>query len=290
MVERCLLALARTALAASGSTRLCVSGGVGLNCAANGVLYRSSGATEMFVQPAAGDAGCGLGAALECARRAGRLVIPGPAMTTTALGPSFTDDAVKATLDAYHLRYRYYGDEIADHVAIALADGSIAGWFQGPCEAGPRALGNRSILADPRAAENRDRVNNQVKRREPWRPLAPSILATAADKLVTRPGPADFMIVAYPATDLARAVMPATVHVDGTVRPQAVHEEASPRFARLLAAFEAETGVPAVLNTSFNNEAEPIVCTPADALRTFFTTPLDILAIGGFLLTKQEHA
>ncbi len=287
-LERCLLQLAKGALTQTRSTRLCVAGGVGLNCSANGVLRQRSGAKALFVPPTPGDAGCAIGAALECLRRAGRLSVPYTPMITTALGPAFTDDQIRETLDRTQIPYSYHGDDIVDPIAHALAAGSIVGWFQGPTEAGPRALGHRSILADPRTIATRDRINRDIKRREMWRPLAPSILAEAAEKLIAEPGPADFMVISYPATDHARATIPATVHVDGSMRPQIVQEATNPRYARLLGAFEAETGVPALLNTSFNHEAEPVVCTPTDALRTFFTTELDALALGGFLITKSD--
>lgn len=286
-LERHLLTLARAVMAQTGSLRLCVAGGVGLNCSANGVLHRSSGALEMFVQPAAGDAGCAIGAALECVHRAGKLRIPCAPQATTAWGPAFTDDQIAETLDAHKIPRRYYGDAIHDPVANALASGHVVGWFQGRAEGGPRALGHRSILADPRTIATRDRINRDIKRREMWRPLAPSILAEAADRFVTERGPAGFMIVAYQATAEALTRIPATVHVDGTLRPHIVHGSKEPRYAELLRTFDVETGIPALLNTSFNHEAEPVVCSPTDALRTFFSTPLDLLALGGFLITKH---
>jgi carbamoyltransferase len=286
-LEHCLLCLARSAMTGAASTRLCIAGGVGLNCSANGVLQRQSGATELFVQPAAGDAGCAIGAALEHVRQAGRLSLPRTPMRSAALGPSFDDGAIRGTLDAFGLRYSYHGDDIVTPVAQALAASRIVGWFQGAAEAGPRALGQRSILANPGTVEARDRVNRDIKRREMWRPLAPSILNEAAPKLIADPGTADFMIVAYQASDVGRETLPATVHVDGSLRPQIVDDSIVPRYAALMRAVGAETGIPAALNTSFNHEAEPIVCTPTDALRTFFSTPLDMLAIGGFLVRKD---
>jgi carbamoyltransferase len=286
-LEQRLLELAKSAMAQAGSSRLCIAGGVGLNCSANGALLRSSGAGQMFVQPVAGDAGCAIGAALECAHRAGRLPLPGPTMDSTAWGPSFTDAQIGATLKSLHIPHAYHDDAIADHVARALAGGSVVGWFQGPVEGGPRALGRRSILGDPRSVESRDRINRDIKRREMWRPLAPSILDEAAPRFMNPAGTADFMIVAHMATEEAAAVIPATVHVDGTLRPQTVHEKTDARYAELLRKFGRETGVPVVLNTSFNHEAEPVVCNPIDALRTFFSTPLDALALGGFLIVKE---
>ncbi|GIE87090.1 carbamoyltransferase family protein [Actinoplanes regularis] len=287
-LERGLSALAREALAGSPSRRLCVAGGVGLNCSANGVLWRTAGATDMFVQPAAGDAGCAIGAALEHARRIGDLPAGRTRLTGAGLGPAFDDAAIRDTLDAYGITAADHGDDITGPVAKHLAAGHTVGWFQDGMEGGPRALGHRSILADPRTTASRDRINSVVKRREMWRPLAPSMLADAAGEYIDGPaGPADFMIVAYRASAAARSRIPATVHVDGTLRPQLVEEASEPRYARLLAGFAAETGVPVLLNTSFNHEAEPIVCTPTDALRTFFAGPLDVLALGGHLISKS---
>ena len=287
-LEQCQLELARAAMNETGSSRLCVAGGVGLNCSSNGFLFRNSGAADMFIQPVAGDAGCAIGAALECVRRAGNLAIPGAPMSSAAWGPTFTDADIAAILKSLQIGHTYYGDAICGRVARALAGGGVVGWFQGPAEAGPRALGRRSILADPRSAATRDRINRDIKRREMWRPLAPSILYEAAPKFMGHSRMAEFMIVAHRATDEAAAAIPATVHVDGSLRPQTVRESVDPRYAELIRKFDAETGVPAVLNTSFNHEAEPIVCTPIDALRTFFSTPMDALALGGFLIVKQD--
>jgi carbamoyltransferase len=286
-LDQRLLELAKAAMKEAGSARLCIAGGVGLNCSSNGVLFRDGGAQELFVQPVAGDAGVAIGAALECARRAGRLSLPGRRIDSTAWGPAFTDADIAATLKALHIPHTHHGDAIADHAARALAGGRIVGWFQGPAEGGPRALGRRSILADPRDVASRDRINRDIKRREMWRPLAPSILDESAPRFMGHSGPADFMIVAHRATEEAAAAIPATVHVDGTLRPQTVHESVDPRYADLIGKFGEATGVAALLNTSFNHEAEPIVCTPIDALRTFFSTPLDALALGGFLIEKD---
>jgi len=287
-LERSLSALARQALAGSPSRRLCVAGGVGLNCSANGMLWRTAGATDMFVQPAAGDAGCAIGAALEHARRIGDQPDARTRLTCAGLGPGFDDTAIQDTLNTYGITATEYGDDITSPVAKHLAAGRTVGWFQNGMEGGPRALGHRSILADPRTTASRDQINSVVKRREMWRPLAPSMLADAAGEYVDGlVGPADFMIVAYRASAAAHSRIPATVHVDGTLRPQLVDPANHPRYARLIADFAAETGVPVLLNTSFNHEAEPIVCTPTDALRTFFAGPLDVLALGGHLVSKS---
>lgn len=290
-LEESLSVLARTALAGSPSKRLCIAGGVGLNCSANGMLWRTAGAADIFVQPASGDAGCAIGAALEYARRIGDVPAARERLTSAGIGPAYDDAAIRDTLDAYGIGYSYHGDDITGPVAKHLASGRTVGWFQGGMEGGPRALGHRSILADPRTTASRDRINSIIKRREMWRPLAPSMLASAAADYLDGPiGPADFMIVAYRATDAARSHIPGTVHIDETVRPQLVDPKGEPRYARLIGDFAAETGVPVLLNTSFNHEAEPIVCTPTDALRTFFASPLDVLALGGHLISKSGRA
>jgi carbamoyltransferase len=176
--------------------------------------------------------------------------------------------------------------DIAEAVADELAAGRIVAWFQGAMEAGPRALGQRSILADPRSVAVRDRINAVVKYREPWRPFCPSMPAEDAGKYLKRYTDARFMNIAFAAADLLSERAPATVHVDGTARVQLVHADVLPLFHRLLRAFERRTGVAVVLNTSFNVKGEPIVCTFSDALRTFFSTGLDVLAAGPFLIRK----
>lgn len=290
-LEECLSQLVTAALDATGSTRLCIAGGVGLNCSANGRLARLPAVQEMFVQPAAGDAGCAIGVALELARRRGDLTLPARPMRNCALGPSFTDADIRTTLDSCGLPYTDHGVDLPEVTAEHIATGAVAGWFQGRMEAGPRALGHRSILADPRKVAVRDRINNTIKHREPWRPLAPSILDTHAADLIGTAVPQPFMIVAHSATETARATIPAAVHTDGTVRPQTVVAGSASPYAVLLTAFaELTGGPPALLNTSFNHESEPIVCTPLDAIRTFASTPLDILAIGSFLVAKPGAA
>ncbi len=169
-----------------------------------------------------------------------------------------------------------------------LADGKVVAWFQGPMEAGPRALGGRSILADPRDAASRDRVNAAIKFREYWRPFCPSLTEESAARFLDGGEPAPYMILAHEATDEARQKLPAVVHVDGTVRSQTVSADSHPRYHRLLEAFAERTGVPVVLNTSFNVRGEAIVCSPRDALRTFWSTGIDALAIGSYLVEKPR--
>jgi len=288
-LEDALLELCRRALRETHSLDLCLAGGVAFNCSANGVLHRRSGARSLFVQPVAGDAGCAIGAALEAVRRRGRLAWPLAVPFSAGLGPGYPEADIAAALRHAGVAHLELGDAISERVAGILSSGRTVGWFQGRAEAGPRALGHRSILADPRSAGRRDRINRDVKQRERWRPFAPSIAEHARREFLVDPPPAMYMNVACSATPHARANIPATVHADGSVRPQVVPADGQavhPRFGELLRAFERETGVAALLNTSFNAGGEPMVCSPFDALRTFFSTPLDALAIGGFLVTK----
>jgi carbamoyltransferase len=288
-LEQCLIELAREALATTGTSRLCVAGGVGLNCSANGHLAALAGMEELFVQPAAGDAGCALGAALEVALRRGDLTLPGPPMTSAALGPAFNAGTIRQALTDFGLGFTDHGDLLSVVAAEHLARGHTIGWFQGRMEAGPRALGQRSILADAHHHRARHRINHQIKHREDWRPLAPAMLEQAAPELIGTSAPHPFMIVARQATDTACEMIPAAMHTDGTLRPQTVPRNDSDPYARLLAAFGEQTGrPPAVLNTSFNHEAEPIVCTPRDAVATFAASRLDALAIGPFLVGKEH--
>ena len=281
-LQRCMHSLAIAALDLTGAPTLCLAGGVALNCTSNGLLARASGIADLFVQPAAGDAGCALGAALECARRRGDLTVPGPRQTHTLLGPDHDDTAIETALHAIGARYSSRAD-IAPSVARRIARGQVIGWFQGRAEAGPRALGARSILADPRSPALRDRINRDIKRREMWRPLAPSML-DLRQWTTTPHAPAEFMVIAHEATDTARRHLPGVVHVDGTLRPQLVDPRIQPTYARLLQAVESETGHAVVLNTSFNGPGEPIVGSPEDALATGARLGLDAVAVGDYLI------
>jgi carbamoyltransferase len=269
----------------TGLGRLCIGGGVGLNVKMNSRIQRSGLFDEVFAFPIPNDSGLAIGAAVgfwvdRCGRR------PSP-LKHLYLGPSWSDDDIEQQVKSCGLTYRKCED-IASDTARILADGKVVGWFQGRLEGGPRALGGRSILADPRRIEARDRVNTAIKFREYWRPFCPSLTEEAAARYLVKPSAAPFMIQAFEATEEARRQTPAVVHVDGTMRPQTVDPQSNPRYYRLLKAFEARTGVPVLLNTSFNVKGEAIVCSPRDALRTFWSTGLDALAIGSFLIEKPE--
>jgi carbamoyltransferase len=284
-LEEAAAAIARDAVDAAGSRNLCLGGGVALNCSANGRLLAAGIADDIWVFPAAGDAGLPVGAALLAARDAGQLITE--RLSAPYLGPGFSDQEIERALrgeDSIQVRRC-----VDVHVAAAelLSRGSIIGWFQGRMELGPRALGNRSILADPRNAQVRDRVND-IKGREKWRPLAPAVLAERADDFFTARPPNDFMLFAVQATPKCRAEAPAVVHVDLSARPQLVRRETNAPLHALISAFDALAGVPILLNTSFNRAGEPIVCSPADALRTFLDSTLDALVMGPFLITRCQ--
>jgi len=269
----------------TGRTRLCLAGGVALNVKMNGRIRQSGLFDDMFVFPIPSDSGSAIGAALGVYRElTGRRPKP---LEHLYLGPSFSDEEIELQLKSCGIAYRVC-DDIAEATADLLAQGKVVGWFQGRMEAGPRALGARSILADPRAIDSRDRVNAAIKFREYWRPFCPSLIETAAPRFMRDATPAPFMITAFEATEAAARLCPAVVHVDGTMRAQTVNGEANPRFYALLKAFERRTGVPVLLNTSFNVKGEAIVCTPRDALRTFWSTGLDALAIGRCLIEKPQ--
>jgi carbamoyltransferase len=289
-LEECVISLVDATVTHTGNKKLCIAGGTGLNCSVNGKLYHHPLVEALYVQPAAGDAGTSIGAAFEAARRAGHFTVPASQMSTMSFGPSFSNEVIYKTIQMAGLPHTFHPRDIEYVTAQELADGATIGWFQGPMEAGPRALGNRSILADPRYISKRDYVNQEIKHREVWRPLAPSILDERLHDYVVHVGPAEFMIVAYQASPLAQEKIPATIHVDRTMRPQTVKKSINARYASLLEAFEALTGVPAVLNTSFNLENEPIVCTPRDAIRTFCSSQLDMLSIGNFLVRKDRRS
>lgn len=284
-VERSVERAVRSAVGRTRSNRVCLGGGVAMNCSANGRLLASSPNEEFWLFPASGDAGLSVGAALLAARDLHDPV--GERVESPYWGPSFSDIECEAALSPVASIEYSRPDNLGATVATALADGKIAGWFQGRMELGPRALGNRSIVADPRTIGMRDRVN-RVKGREMWRPLAPSILAGRTLDYFENVPPNAFMLFAVQAREITRNVAPAIVHVDGSARPQPVTRELNERYYDLIAAFDRITGVPIVLNTSFNIAREPIVCTPQDALETFLACDLDMLVLGSFVVTKQR--
>jgi carbamoyltransferase len=273
---------------------LCLAGGVAFNCLANGKIFNKSPFECVFVQPAAGDAGLSVGAAFAVYH--GVLGKPRNFQMEHAYwGPQFTTHQLRAAVSETHAANGHARiDELAEEpllraTARHIADGKIVGWFQGATEWGPRALGNRSILADPRRAEMKDILNRRIKHREIFRPFAPSIIEEATGDFFEQTHPSPFMTFAYPVKREKRSQIPAPTHVDGTARLQTVSRTSNPLYWRLLRAVGDITGVPVVLNTSFNDN-EPIVCRPEEALDCFRRTQMDVLAIGNFLLEKKSAA
>jgi carbamoyltransferase len=284
LLEETILRLLRSWRQKTGLARLCMNGGVALNCKANGRILQAGLFDQVFSLPMASDAGQSLGAALAAADE--RANASTDYMLTTQLGPAFTSTEIRETLSDCGVSYKMIED-ISSQAASAIASGKIIGWFQGRMEGGPRALGGRSILADPRHEAIRDRVNMAVKFRENWRPFCPSIMWEDAEDYIPGSRGVPLMTHVLPVTDKAKQTIPAVVHVDGTSRPHVVDQQVQPLFWRVLHNFRKLTGVPAVLNTSFNVRGEPIVATPKDAIRCFFGSGLDALAMGDFWIEKR---
>jgi carbamoyltransferase len=283
VVEDVLLELARWLHAETGERRLTMAGGVALNCVANARLLREGPFAEIWVQPAAGDSGTALGAALQAAADAGGDVAP---MTTAALGRDWDDDALATWLDHAGIVYER-PDDIAATVAETLAADGVVAWFQGRSEFGPRALGHRSLLADPRRTANLERLND-VKGREQFRPVAPMVLEERAQDIFTGRHPSPHMLFVHDVAATWRTRIPAVVHVDGTARVQTVSARDEPLVARMLEAFHALTGVPVVVNTSLNTAGRPMVDDPRDALECFGSAPVDLLAVGPFVVRRAR--
>jgi carbamoyltransferase len=291
--EEILLKMARHLHAQTGLRRLCMAGGVALNSVANARILRETAFEELFVQPAAGDGGGALGAALW----AYHTVLGHPRTRTLEhayWGADYDDREIEDFLVTNEIPYQRVDDEDAllDEVVDALTAGHIVGWFQGRFEWGPRALGNRSILADPRRADMKDIVNTKIKFREPFRPFAPSVLEEHTDEYFDLPDaarhyPARFMLYVVDVKSDKRDVIPAITHVDGTGRLQTVRRDTNPRYYRLIERFGQATGVPIVLNTSFNLKGEPIVNTPAEAFSTFSRSGMDMLVLGDCVVVKR---
>ena len=279
-LEEAGLLLARRAMARTGSREICLAGGVALNCNTNSRIRLETDAASVYVQPGAMDMGCALGAALLGAARLGESPERGFSVYS---GPSYPSQEVEDALSRSGLRYRRVADP-AQEAAERLARREVVAWFQGAMEFGPRALGARSILANPDRIETRDRVN-RVKQREAWRPLAPVILEEKLGEWVEDPVRSPYMTFTFRFKPHQATRVPAVVHVDGTARVQSVSGQDLPVFHAVLQRFEALTGIPVLMNTSFNNRGEPIVCSPLEAIRTYRTMQVDALIIGSFVAT-----
>ena len=292
-LEEVIIDRLRNLQRATGLKKLCLAGGVAYNCVVNGKLLEQTGFEDIYIQSAAGDAGLAIGAAFDQwhsnASRPREFV-----MEHANWGPEFRADEIAAILSSRESEIASQGcviskiddeDELCRATAATIADGQVVGWFQGRMEWGPRALGNRSILADPRRAGMRDILNSKIKRREMFRPFAPSILEEAAADYFTQSYPSPFMLMAYSVRPEKRAVIPATTHVDGTGRLQTVNARQNPLYHKLIREFGRQTGVPVLLNTSFN-ENEPVVCRPEQALDCFLRTKMDLLVMGQFTVRR----
>jgi carbamoyltransferase len=283
VVEEVLLDLVGWLRARTEHENLCLAGGVALNCVANSKIHGSGGFRNVWVQPAAGDAGTALGAALALAGEAGEPITP---LTSAALGRGFSDDEIAAVLAEAAVPHER-PDDLAATVGDALADNQLVGWFQGRAEFGPRALGGRSLLADPRRIDNLERLNT-VKGREQFRPVAPIVLAERAAEIFSGgPIPSPYMLFVHDVADDWRSKIPAVTHVDGTARIQTV-DRTDPLLHATISRFAERTGVPVVVNTSFNTSGRPMVDSPRDALECFGAAPIDVLAIGPFIVRRAR--
>lgn len=290
-LEEVYLGMLKKLAERTGSKAVCLAGGVAFNCVANGKIFDRTGFEQVYVHPAAGDGGLAVGAAFFVWHQ----ILGKPrsfVMDHAYWGPGYTRDETGRAIDASGLRQNGWRvDELAEdnlmqRTAAIVADGKILGWFQGRAEWGPRALGNRSIVADPRRPEMKEILNQRIKHREIFRPFAPSILAESTGEWFEKSHPSPFMTLAYSVRPEKREKIPAPTHVDGTGRLQTVTRDANPRYWSLIKAFEQLTGVPVVLNTSFNDN-EPIVCRPEEALDCFQRTQMDALVLGDFLITRS---
>ncbi len=282
-LEEVLLELARWLHGRTGDRYLAMAGGVALNCVANARLAREGPFEQIWVQPAAGDAGTSLGAALYAAARVGDRVAR---MGSAALGREWSDDQIRERLDESHVTYQQCSD-IAGAAAQIVADDGVVGWFQGRSEYGPRALGHRSLLANPRFPENLERLNT-IKGREQFRPVAPMVLEDRAVEIFDGQLPSPYMLFTHRVKAPWRDKIAAAVHVDGTARVQTVNEREEPLVARMLREVDRLTGVPVVINTSFNTAGRPMVDDPRDALECFGSSPIDALAIGPFMVRRSD--
>ena len=314
VTEEIILRLARTVHKETGERYLCLAGGVALNCVANGRLLREGPFEDIWIQPAAGDAGGAVGAAYtvwhEYLEQERPVPNGGDRMYGAYLGPKYDDAQITAYLDSIGASYTRLDEaELFERLAEVLSRDAVVGWFQGRMEFGPRALGGRSIIGDPRSKTMQSVMNLKIKYRESFRPFAPAVKAEAVSDWfeIDRPSPYMLLVAGvngdkrYEMTEeqqklfgieklnVPRSQVPAVTHVDYSARIQTIHRETNPRFHALISAFEARTGCPVLVNTSFNVRGEPIVCTPEDAYRCFMRTEMDYLVLENFLLAKPDQ-
>lgn len=312
VTEEVMLRLTRSLRKETGMRNLCLAGGVALNCVANGKILRDGQFDEIYIQPAAGDAGGALGAALVgyYMQMAQPRLVDGDAMHGAYLGPEFTQDDIEERLKRCGARYVSLDEQqLIENCAMDLAHSKALGWFQGRMEFGPRSLGNRSILGDPRSPEMQKTLNLKIKYRESFRPFAPSVLRERVSEWFEMDCDSPYMLLVADVANghrrtmtaeenglfgidklnVPRSSIPAVTHVDYSARIQTVHRETNPRYHALISAFEKATGCPVVVNTSFNVRGEPIVCTPEDAFRCFMGNEMDVLAVGNCYMRKEDQ-
>ena len=313
VTEDIVLALARSLQQETGAKNLCLAGGVALNCVANGRLLREGPFNNIWIQPASGDAGSALGAALVTWHQhfnQTRTPSPRDAMHGTYLGPAFSNQDICSYLESQNIPFQSQNDEqLFNSVATLLDEGKVVGWFNGRMEFGPRSLGARSILGDPRNQDMQSVMNLKIKYRESFRPFAPAVLADHVQNQFELNQSSPYMLIVAPVKDelctpmtqeqdqlfgidklnVPRSSLPAVTHVDYSARVQTVHAETNPRFHGLISAFHTRTGCPTLVNTSFNVRGEPIVCTPEDAYRCFMRTEMDVLVLENQILLKEEQ-
>ena len=314
VTEDIIVQMAKRIAKETGSRNLCLAGGVALNCVVNGILLREKIFDNIWIQPAAGDAGGALGAALSAwylhHAKERSVSSERDSMKGAYLGPEFTDDEIEAELSACGARFKKLSEsELIEQVATALADEKAVGWMQGRMEFGPRALGGRSIIADPRSPVMQKQLNLKVKYRESFRPFAPSVLREDVGDWFEHDADSPYMLLVADVQknkrrsmtaeeealfgidklNVPRSSVPAITHVDYSARIQTVHGDTNPRYHSVISKFKEKTGCPLVVNTSFNVRGEPIICTPTDAFKCFMGTELDVLAVGDYLLLKEEQ-
>jgi carbamoyltransferase len=288
VVDDVMVKLATNIVKQTGVPRLCLAGGVALNCVANGEILRRAPVEDVFVQPAAGDAGGAMGAALLAWN--GLLGKPRlPRLDSAYLGPGYADDEVRAVLDRYGARYTEHPRaELLARTTDLLEQGKVVGWFQGRMEWGPRALGHRSILGDPRHPEMRSIINMKIKMREGFRPFAPTVLEEHVSDWFELDRPSPYMLLVAPVRG-GRTPLPSITHVDNSARIQTISREQDALYHDLVAEFGRRTGVPVLINTSMNVRGEPMVCSPEDAYLCFMRTEMDALVAGPFVMRKEEQ-
>lgn len=283
--EKAGITLVKKIYQKTGIRNFCLAGGVALNCDMNSKIAELDFVDNLFIQPASNDAGTAIGAALECANMFGENA--DFKMDHAYWGPEYSDTEIEKMLTESKLKFKK-SSNIETEIAKYLADGKIVAWCQGRMELGPRALGNRSILGNPSLKGMKDKINNEVKHREVWRPFAPSVLEEEAEKYFENYIPNPFMLITLTVKEDMRDKIKEAMHIDNTARIQSVSKKTNPKYHKLISEFYKLTKIPVLINTSFNDEGQPIVNTPKEAVKTFYSTGIDVLALGNFILTKEK--